>query len=252
MYYEPIESLHNRRGAAANSPSSSSPIDAIVSDVPKAISSLTAPSATLDQKQHALISVGLILLGHGYADDCHDIVTPLSWSDDTHFGYGPSVYSTAPPSVVSAASYAHSLVHRREAFNSGEYGMTGYSNANYWSSASNRSRGADTIPYGDMRRAILAASKGNSAAEAWCQERIVEEGKEDDTYWESRALHELAAQVSRPRGGNEGADAAAAELKLFAETACELELKVLLKHCLKGAGYECEECVTGGEQVGTK
>ena len=92
----------------------------------------------------------------------------------------------------------HSLVHRREAHNVGEYGMVGYSNANYWSNAAHSSSGADTLPYGEMRRAILEASEQfGQEARDWCQERIVDEGGDDAEYWESRTLHELCVQVSQ-------------------------------------------------------
>ena len=59
--------------------------------------------------------------------------------------------------------------------------MMGYSNANYWSSATYRSSGGDAIPYKEMREEILKASQGNEAAERWCQERIIEEGGENDS-----------------------------------------------------------------------
>ena len=65
----------------------------------------------------------------------------------------------------------------------------------------------------------------------------MEEGGDDAEYWESRALHELCAQVSQ-----ESSDA---DLRAFAETVCEVELRVLLRHCLEGAGYECSDCIVG-------
>jgi hypothetical protein len=240
MMYEPLEALKNR---LSTSTSSSSPIDGVLSDIAGTVASLTPPEPTSDQQQNAALSVALLLLGHGYADECHDLVTPLSWGDDTHFG-GPSLRSSASAPVISSASYVHSLVHRREAHNVGEYGMVGFSNANYWSSAAHSSSGAATLPYGEMRRAILEASEqfGQKARE-WCQERIVREGGDDTDYWESRALHELCAQVS-----HDGADEKSRE---FAETACALELKVLLRHCLEGAGYECPNCVVSKAKEGT-
>lgn len=237
--YEPLEALKNRR---STSTLSSSPIDGVLSDIAGTVASLTPPEPTSDQQQNAALSVALLLLGHGYTDECHDLVTPLSWGDDTHFG-GPSLRSSASAPVISSASYVHSLVHRREAHNVGEYGMSGFSNANYWSSAAHSSSGAATLPYGEMRRAILEASEqfGQKARE-WCQERIVQEGGDDTDYWESRALHELCAQVS-----HDGADEKSRE---FAETACALELKVLLRHCLEGAGYECPNCVVSKAKEG--
>ena len=130
MMYEPLDALKNRRSASTSSSSSlSSPIDGVLLDVAGNVASLTPNGATSDEQQDAALSVALVLLGHGLTDECHDLVTPLSWGDDTPFG-GPSLRSSASASVIASASYVHSLVHRREAHNVGEYGMVGYSNAN--------------------------------------------------------------------------------------------------------------------------
>ena len=65
---------------------------------------------SLGGSDYARVAVALLLLGGGATDECHDLITPLSWNDDTHFGYGPPKSSVA----AAEASYAHSLVHRRE------------------------------------------------------------------------------------------------------------------------------------------
>ena len=238
MMYEPLDALRNRR-SISSSTSSSSPIDGVLSDVAGTIASLTPNGATPDQQQNAALSVALVLLGHGYTDECHDLVTPLSWGDDTPFG-GPSLRSSASASVIASASYVHSLVHRREAHNVGEYGMVGFANANYWSNAAHRSSGAGTLPYGEMRQAILEASEQfGQEAKDWCQERILQEGGDDSEYWESRALHELCDKVSQ--GSSIHSDDT--DLRAFAEAACAVELRVLLRHCLEGAKYECPDCI---------
>jgi hypothetical protein len=65
-----------------------------------------------DQRYYfGLISMALILLGHGYTDECHNLITPLSWPDDIHFAYGPSVYTQVSPAVRSYATYVHCLVY---------------------------------------------------------------------------------------------------------------------------------------------
>ena len=92
MMYEPLEALRNRR-SISSSTSSSSPIDGVLSDVAGTVASLTPNGATPDQQQNAALSVALVLLGHGYTDECHDLVTPLSWGDDTPGG--PSLRSLA-------------------------------------------------------------------------------------------------------------------------------------------------------------
>jgi hypothetical protein len=58
-----------------------------------------------------LISLALVLLGHGYTDECHNLITPLSWPDDIHFAYTPSVYAKVTPAARSYATYVHSLVY---------------------------------------------------------------------------------------------------------------------------------------------
>ena len=56
------------------------------------------------------ISLALILLGHGWTDECHNLVTPLSWPDDIAFAHGPSRYAAVSPQVQTYATYVHSLV----------------------------------------------------------------------------------------------------------------------------------------------
>jgi hypothetical protein len=80
-----------------------------------------------------ILHMSILLLGHGYTDECHNLVTPLSWRDDIHFASGPSIYDQVSPAVKSFATYTHSLVHRKEAFYVGEFGMVGFQNANFWS-----------------------------------------------------------------------------------------------------------------------
>lgn len=218
------------------------PIDTIVSNIPAVISVLAPDGVPDEQRHHSIIALSLLLLGHGFTDEAHALVSPLSWPDETPFGYGKNLgrdlYSLVSPSVLSIATYTHSLVHRREAFNAGEFGMVGFSNANYWTNAAIGSRGASTLPYREIREAVIGVAMGNDAAESWyreCQERAVDEDDEEEEYWESRALHELCGRVMRPKED----DSEAGSLKEFAELAAEAELRVLLRHALRHAGYYC-------------
>jgi hypothetical protein len=78
--------------------------------------------------------------------------------------------------------------------------------------------------------------RSGKMAQEWCQERIVEEGgPEDPEYWESRALHELCAQVTQSTLESPGTPHG---LKEFAEQASQVELRILLATCLERAGYE--------------
>jgi hypothetical protein len=243
LYFEPLDRMSEiRRNGTPFSPVTSSAVQEIVTDIPAAVDFLTtnidsSSDASEEKRRHyfSLCSVALILLGHGYTDEAHDLVTPLSWPDETHFGYGSPVYSSIHPEALTMATYIHSLIHRREAFNLGEFGMRGFQNVNYWTKAAITSPAEESLPYRRIRETILRhAANGNSDGKKWCQERILDEGKElgDTTgdYWEPRALHELCGIILQNKA-NQG-------LKEFAELAAEAELRVLLGHALRGAGYE--------------
>lgn len=237
MYYEPLSSLKTLRPPNAI-PTTMKPI--IERGAIETIDDLTLNPEDTYCRHNAMIALALIFLGNGLADEAHDLITPLSWSEDTYFG-GPTLCPRANDPVVAMASYAHSLLHRREGFAQGEFGMMGYQNANYWPSAT-RSRGDkcmnnyNGLPYKKVREAVLELStEFGIEAETWCNQHIVEEGGiNNDEYWETRALHKLCASVSKEDNVSKG-------LKEFAEKAAEVELRVLLKCCLERVGYELEE-----------
>ena len=74
----------------------------------------TTPSSTTTDDYETMyfgwISMALILLGHGGTDECHNLVTPLSWPDDISFAHGPSLYAHVSPAVRTYATYVHALV----------------------------------------------------------------------------------------------------------------------------------------------
>lgn len=100
------------------------------------LSSIDLPSEFVndddkDEEEHfnyVKVGIGLLYLSWGCLDECHALVTPLSWHDDTAFGYG---YPTQGTSCEAVATHAHCLVHRYEGSNIGELNLSGYSNANY-------------------------------------------------------------------------------------------------------------------------
>eukprot|EP00551_Chaetoceros_affinis_P008209 CAMPEP_0203665474 /NCGR_PEP_ID=MMETSP0090-20130426/2681_1 /ASSEMBLY_ACC=CAM_ASM_001088 /TAXON_ID=426623 /ORGANISM="Chaetoceros affinis, Strain CCMP159" /LENGTH=366 /DNA_ID=CAMNT_0050529039 /DNA_START=356 /DNA_END=1456 /DNA_ORIENTATION=+ len=184
-----------------------------------------------------MTSLALVFLGHGLADEAHDLITPLSWSEDTYFG-GPTLVSKADKEVVTLSSFCHALVHRREGWAHGEFGYIGWQNANYWSSATN-SRGTYTLPLSEVRQKVLAIGEEiGGEAKQWCEDHIISEGGSDKSYWESRALHELCAKTSRDEHKHDDS-----ELRLFAQRAAEAELKTLLKYSLYRAGYDCDHII---------
>lgn len=247
MYYEPILSLKHLRQPNSIPPTLKPILDRGALET---VENLTLNQEDPSNKYHMTIALALIFLGNGFADEAHDLVTPLSWNEDTYFG-GPTLCAQTDDSVVAMASYVHSLLHRREGFAQGEFGMIGYQNANYWASAArsrsdqcttntnmNMNTGMNNVsplPYREVREAVINLSTDfGEEAERWCEQRIVQEGgKDDHDYWETRALHELCAYVSSK-------DDATESLKNFAEKAAEVELLILLKCCIERAGYEFE------------
>lgn len=220
MYYEPISSLRNLR-KPESIPSSIQPIIEL---------SNTIENLTLDvpnSKENIILSLALILLGNGFADEAHDLITPLSWNEDTYFG-GPTLVPTLNNDIVARASYIHMLLHRWEGFAMGEYSMIGYQNSNYWWQAT-MSRQISSLPFHEIRNIILQTSrKYGSEAEEWCTEYVSE-------HWDARALSQLCATVSKNESDS------TSSLRSFAAKAAELELRVLLKSCLDQAGYDSHE-----------
>lgn len=237
---EPLERLSEIRSKdRKNVPAL--PIDAILSDIPAAITSLAKGGDhnsdildPTDRRHHCIISIALVLLGNGFADEAHSLVTPLSWPTKLPHGYGDPV--SASLSAEALASYTHSLVHRREAFHVGEYGQEGFQNSDFWVSNAFRTVWADSLPLERISKAILDTARGNPAAEAWCQENSVTDETAALGDWDPRALNELCRRVMRE-------DEDAAQLRGFAERAAEMELRVLLSHALKCAGYELPNCL---------
>jgi hypothetical protein len=107
-----LTSLENLRDTIRATDERASRFD-FLQDLPATIEELfptTSSSSSPEERHFGLISLALILLGNGWTDECHNLVTPLSWPDDIHFAYGPSVYSQVSPEARSYATYVHSLV----------------------------------------------------------------------------------------------------------------------------------------------
>jgi hypothetical protein len=215
-----------------------------------------------NQEYMARIAIALLLLGHGYTDEAHCLVSPLSWPRETHFGYGPPVAFCLEDTNdtddddqginLAAASYAHALVHRREGPNPSEFGRTGFQNADYWTGVRSGG-GEETLPVLAVQAAVQAcAVKHGPLAVEWCTEAA-----DNSVDWEPRFLHSLCAEVvessatvnaSTGTTGTSGEASAApsvAEIHVlghFAQDAAAAELKVLLGHTLQLAGYDASQC----------
>lgn len=237
LYFETLETMRAVR-AKAGVVDDDHPLSALARDVPGALDTLF-PLDGDDRRRHAgTVAVALLLLGHGLTDECHDLVTPLSWPDDVHFAHGPSTYDRVDPDARWYSTYAHCLVHRREAFHAGEFGMVGFSNADFWSNAAH-ARTAEGPDASDARREItarvraLAAASPSAEATEWARSVL---GDEDDEPYllDSRDAHRLCARVLR--AGNDGDRS----LRDFAERVAETELRVLLGRVLRMAGYDVD------------
>ena len=226
LHYESLESLKTLR---------ESPALDLLHDLPSTVDSLFTPSDA-DKRHFGIVATALILIGNGFTDECHNIITPLSWPDDIYFAHGPSVYAHVSAEARAYATYVHSLVHRKEAFNVGEFGMMGFANANYWSRAVSKSPGVNLLPYKHLVSEIRAlAALSSVEAQAWVTLHVP-----DDLFLESRAIHELCANALRKT----------TPLRDFAERVAETEVRVLLAHALQKAGYEVSfDCIVRRDEA---
>ncbi|KAG7338150.1 hypothetical protein IV203_034375 [Nitzschia inconspicua] len=145
------------------------------------------------RKEHwARIAAAIILLGHGYADHAHNLVGPLSFQNDLPYFHGPAVI--ADPDVLAAASFVHALIHRREGPHPSEFGTTGFSNSNFWASATLRCGGEESLPLSSIRLRVQQLAHDHSkVATEWfdsncCCNTMVEE-------WDPRPLTALCEMV---------------------------------------------------------
>ena len=185
-----------------------------------------------EERAFGIISTALVLLGHGMPDEAHSLITPYSWPDDIHFNHGPVRYGQSSAAVRSYASYAHSFVHRHEAYHVGEFGMQGWQNANYWSNAA--AAGPNELPHADLFHCVskvVDEHKDCDGARRWATEHEIY--PDSAHYFESRAVHQLCAQAMKPTSSN--------ECRSFAERVSETELRVFLAHSLQRAGFaDCD------------
>ena len=236
-----LQSLENLKSLREKTLSANSPLRDVLLDLPSTLDSVLPQGDDEDHKYFGLISMSLLLLGNGYTDECHNLITPLSWPEDIHFAHGPSIYSQVSPAVQSYATYVHSLVHRREAFNTGEFGMLGFANANYWSNAFARSRGHNDLPHRELLQYVVTLAQSFPSCEpvqSWCQQHsmIASSINEEPPYFENRAVHQLCAKVLQQSSSDDDSD-----LRRFAELVSEGEVRILLGHALQRAGYDVDK-----------
>lgn len=225
MYYKSLPDMVAIRADAPDMPD-------FVRDVVATIATIAGdfpPNSV--QEYLARCATALILLGHGGTDEAHDLVSPLSWPNELPFAYGPPV--AVPEQVLTLASYVHALVHRREGPFESEFGMTGFSNADYWAGSALRSpEGAEALPLEEIRASILnLSSSTDPTVQQWVQQHVAGE-EHAFPVWDPRVLNELCSTLQAQGAAQPKA------LRNFAEQAVLSEIKILLKHTLKAIGYE--------------
>lgn len=222
LFYLPLAPLPRARTANAV-PLITAEANALSEDIDAAV-------ASLGGNDFARIAVALLLLGGGGADECHALVTPLSWPEGTTFG-GPPVDGSE---AAAEATWAHALVHRQEAFHVGEFG-TGWHNSAFWygMTAMSPERAAR------MRALAVERASGDSAREAWVHANLP-----PPSTWAPKALNGLlndaivdlrSASGAQPECLEEGRVSAPTSLHRFAEELALIELAVLLDDCLAKA-----------------
>lgn len=210
--------------------------------LPERLHQWLTPLDTAEARQYGMLSVALILLGHDFVDECHNLVTPLSWPEDVHFANGPSSYAQASPAVQACASYIHSLVHRKEAFHCGEFGIPGFHNANYWSnaavSAANRASPLESpaLPVAGWLDGLSSLTRRLHGMTPTVQHWSSQLSKKE---WDSKIVHHLCATVLKQTNPRDH------DLQRFAEQLVETEIRVLLSHTLSKAGFVVDSALLG-------
>jgi len=185
-----------------------------------------------EDRAYTIISLSFVLIGNGFPDEAHSLLAPLSYPTQLPFGYGPCLYSKISDEARSFASYGHGLVHRREGPHVGEFQQSGFENANYWSSIVCRSPGVEALPHEELCRKIthlVEEYESSVSIQQWFSQSGFE-FQDEEAYFEARWIHSLCQQVLK----NGGKDA---QLQQFAEQACEMEIRVLLRETLQRAGF---------------
>ena len=78
--------------------------------------------------------------------------------------------------------------------------MMGFQNANYWSSAVDRSPGKDSLPHGQLRQHVTTLAKEfetSAAVQNWCTQNGLTKINDNDEHFDARDVHQLCATVLR-------------------------------------------------------
>lgn len=236
MFFQPLEAMldvRRQQGALGSG--------SLAEDVIGLVNLLRVRSCTCVEDENgenpcsaeymARIGAALLLLGHSFTDEAHNLVSPLSFPKELPFAYGPP--TSTEPAVLALASYVHCLVHRREGPHDSEFSMTGFGNSDYWAGAALRSVGEETLPLAEIRSAIMElANRHGLPAQEWVQHSLLQ--SKIFAEWDPRLLTELCQSVlGKPEH----------PLHAFCASAAEMELRIVLRYTLSTLGYDCSRLV---------
>ena len=193
-----------------------------------------ATTSSKEVKYMAQIATSLLLLGHGYMDEAHDLVLSLSWRGDLPYAYGPPV-NLEDDLVQTLACYAHCLVHRKEGPYDSEFNMTGFQNSAYWAGNTMRNLdGVEALPLAEIRQGILELVDSEDA-----QQFVEKKMSGIFGEWDPRVLTELCREVVTASISNEKDEEEINHpMKEFAERAALMELRTILMFLLHKMGFD--------------
>lgn len=200
------------------------PVDRLNAPMAALTKDLEGAIASLGGSDYARVAVALLLLGGGGADECHDLVTPLSWPDHTPFAGAPVPNSPAE----EQATHAHALVHRKEAWHIGEFG-TGWQNSGFWFGSVTGSSAHER--FAKMKALALQVAAGNAEKQRWAEEYLASSWSPTSVNGLiNEALHDRRVEAEGLPPENKKLDTS---LWGYAEELALIELCVLLDECLE-------------------
>jgi hypothetical protein len=90
LYFQSLQELQSLR--TKRQPNVGSPIVDVLKDLPGTLEEDLFFSTTTEEGQFGRIALALMLLGYSGTEECHNLVTPLSWPDNIYFAHGLSIH----------------------------------------------------------------------------------------------------------------------------------------------------------------
>lgn len=179
---------------------------------------------TDDEAANDLLAVAaaVVMVADGLLDEGHNVVTPHSWPAPTSFAGKPRTENTAAKDI---SSYVHSLVHRSEGINEGEFG-TGFNNSRFWiRSAGNQPVFPHVLEFARDIAEAVDSERAKEAVDAMGEE------------WSPLAFGKLCEQTIKSHGRKlKQARASSEPLLTFCERVQGYEMACIVEYCVEQAG----------------